>query len=238
MGGKHYLIATLLALLVLARAASAHDMSTMGGGDMDGMSMHDMHVMHGDMKNMAMHMTWSDLRPANAADKARADEIVAMLQTVLAKYKDFHVADADGYKPFHPEYKKQRVVHFTNWDYAVKAQFVFNASQPTSLLYKLVGDNGYELIGAMYTAPRGWSEDRINERVPLSVARWHKHINLCLPRRGTDPQAVDWTKLGPDGSIDTEQDCDAAAGVFYPALYGWMVHVYPWETNPQEVWAH
>lgn len=254
MRATEYLLVAVVAGLAFAGTAKAHDMNNMGGmnmdgsssaaasssamGDSDDMSMHDMHVAHGDMKNMALHMTWSDLRRANPADKARAGELVTTLQSALAKYKDFHVAESDGYKPFHPEYKKQRVVHFTNWEYAVKAQFVFNPSQPTSLLYKRVGDDGYELIGAMYTAPRGWSEDQINERVPLSVARWHKHVNLCLPKRGADPQTVDWTKLGPDGSIVTEPGCDAAGGRFYPTLYGWMVHVYPWETNPEEVWAH
>jgi len=206
-----------------------------GMGDMD---MHDSHLDHSHMKNMALHMTWSDPMPPSAADQARADETVATLKKALDRYKDYRVAEADGYKPFHPEFKNQSMVHFTKWYYAVKAQFSFNPAEPTSLLYKPMPNGGYELIGAMYTAPKLWSEQQLNQRVPLSIARWHKHVNICFPKKGVDPAAVDWNKFGPDGSIATEKECDAAGGRFYPTLFGWMVHVYPWETNPREVWAH
>ena len=88
------------------------------------------------------------------------------------------------------------------------------------------------MVGAMYTAPKRWSDDRLNQRVPLSIARWHKHINLCFPKKGTDPSTVDWKKFGM-GTIATKAACDEAGGVFYPQLFGWMVHVYPWEKDPQ-----
>ena len=185
---------------------------------------------------MAAHMGYTTLRPKSAGDQGRADKMVETLRTALAKYKDYHVAEADGYKPWHPEMKTP-IVHFTKLWYAVKAQFTFNPSQPTSLLYKRTADGTYELVGAMYTAPKRWPEDKLNRRVPLSVARWHKHINLCLPKKGTDPASVDWKKFGM-GSIATKEACDAAGGVFYPQIFGWMVHVYPWQKDPQLVWAH
>jgi hypothetical protein len=223
----------------------------MGSMDMGGMTHHEMpeegenaasmdrmmsseHMEHDPM--MAAHMGYTELRPKNDSDQHRADELVATLQTALAKYKDYHVAEADGYKPWHPE-MKQPIVHFTKKWYGLKAVFTFNPAQPTSLLYKRVADGGYELVGAMYTAPKRASDEKLNERVPLSVARWHKHINLCFPKKGTDPSTVDWKKFGM-GSITTKEACDEAGGVFYPQLFGWMVHVYPWEKNPQLVWAH
>ncbi len=232
---------------------SGHDMSEMSGGeasdssnmkegemesmlDDDAMD-HDVHL-GGNMKNMSLHMAYTDLRPGNDADKARAAVLVTDLQHALAKYKDYHVAEADGFKPFHPEFKQQKVVHFTkNW-YGLKAAFTFNPTEPTSLLYQRTPDRGYKLIGAMYTDHKGASIDQLNERVPLSVARWHRHINLCVPARGTDMKTADWTKFGPNGSIATKEACDAAGGRFFPQMFGWMVHVYPWETNPQLVWAH
>jgi hypothetical protein len=244
--------AALIALMITAftfataRFARAHDMSTMkmesapqgnspaGSDDMD---MHDSHLDHSQMKKMALHMLWSDPRPADAADQARANEMVATLRKALDRYKDYHVAEDDGFKPFHPEIK-QSVVHFTKWSYALKAQFTFDPSEPTSLLFKRTPDGGYELIGAMYTAPRRSTEQQLNQRVPLSVARWHKHVNICLPRKGTDPATVDWSRFGGNGSIVTEPECDAAGGRFLPTLFGWMVHVYPWETDQQAVWAH
>src|ERR1700735_2357075 len=153
--------------------------------------------------NMFLHMDFTILRPGNETDQARAAVLVTDLQHALAKYKDYHVAEADGFKPFHPEIKQQKVVHFTrNW-YGLKASFTFNPDEPTSLLYQRTPDGGYKLIGAMYTDRKAATPDELNQRVPLSVARWHRHVNICFPQ-----------------------------------IFGWMVHVYPWETNPQLVWAH
>ncbi len=210
------------------------EMEAMSGGpEMD----HDMHMGQG-MKNMSKHMAYTALRPETAADKARAASIVSDLQRALGKYKDYHAAEAEGFKPFHPEIKNQKVVHFTrNWN-ALKAAFTFNPDEPTSLLYERTPDGGYKLIGAMYTDRKNASADQLNERVPLSVARWHRHINLCFPARGTDMKTADWTKFGFNGSIATKADCDAVNGRFYPQVFGWMVHVYPWEQNPRMVWAH
>lgn len=243
---------TMVAVFAFSHAsvARAHDMNDMPGMDMSHdsggnspdsmgeMTMHDSHLGHDNMKNMALHMMWTDPEPATPADRAKADEMVATLRKALERYKDYRVAEADGFKPFHPEFKQQAIVHFTKWSYALKAQFTFNPSEPTSLLYKRTSDGGYELIGAMYTAPKRWDEQQLNARVPLGIARWHKHINICAPKKGTDPSTVDWTRFGPNGSIATADACDAAGGRFYPTLFGWMVHVYPWETNQQQVWAH
>jgi hypothetical protein len=235
------LVATTLALSAPAFADDMKGME-MSGHDMSQMSDdeaidHDMHMGHGDMKNMSLHMAYTDLRPGNDSDKARAAVLVTDLQHALAKYKDYHVAEADGFKPFHPEFKTP-VVHFTrNWN-GLKAAFTFAPNEPTSLLYQRTPDTGFKLIGAMYTDHKGATDDQLNQRVPLSVARWHRHINLCFPPRGTDIKTADWTKFGFNGSIATKEACDAAGGRFFPQVFGWMVHVYPWETNPQLVWAH
>lgn len=265
MPARHFEFRLLLALaftFALATSASAANVGEMGAmgamdmsnpnggamamspGDTDAMSsmnmndMHDSHLGGGEMGNMKDHMKWTDLRPADPADTERADKLVETLKTALAKYQDYHAAEAAGFRPFHPEIKAQKVVHFTKWTYALKAAFEFNPAEPTSLLYERTADGGYKLIGAMYTAPRRWDPDELNQRVPLSVARWHQHIDICIPKKAADPKTADWTKFGPRGSIVTEQDCTAAGGRFFPVLFGWMVHVYPWETNPQEVWAH
>jgi hypothetical protein len=185
---------------------------------------------------MSAHMAWSDARAATGTDSERAAQIVKTLQTALARYKDYHVAEADGFKPFHPELQ-QNVYHFTRWQNGLKAAFTFDPAKPTSLLYKKTPNGGYELVGAMYTAPRGTSEAKLDRRVPLSVARWHRHINLCFPPKGQGASA-DWTKFGFAGSISTKAACDAAGGRFYPQVFGWMVHVYPWATTQQAAWAH
>lgn len=185
---------------------------------------------------MSAHMAWSDSRPANDADRARAAEIVKTLQTALVKYKDYRVAEADGFRPFHPELS-QKLYHFTRWQNGLKAGFVFDPVEPTALLYRKTANGDYELVGAMYTAPRTTSEARLDQRVPLSVARWHRHVDLCFPPKGQDATA-DWTKFGFAGSIATKAECDAARGRFHPQVFGWMVHVYPWATTQEAAWAH
>jgi hypothetical protein len=86
--------------------------------------------------------------------------------------------------------------------------------------------SGYELVGAMYTMPKRATEEQLNERVPLSIATWHLHTNLCMPPKGERLMAH-YSKFGLRGSIATLEACDAAGGVFHPVVFGWMVHVYP-----------
>ena len=191
--------------------------------------------MTGEHMHPEAHMRWSTLRPALPADQQRAVQIVETLRGSLDKYKDYHAAIADGYEPFFPN-APQRMVHFTNNWQGFLGAFRFDPAQPTSLLYKKT-PGGYELIGAMYTAPRGMAEEKLDARVPLSVARWHQHVNICLPPRGKGSSA-DWTVFGPAGSIATREECSEAGGRFYPQVFGWMVHVYPFEQTPEKIWTH
>jgi hypothetical protein len=45
------------------------------------------------------------------------------------------------------------------------------------------------------------------------------------------------SKFGLNGSITTEAACDAAGGTFLPHIFGWMVHMYPWEKTPDAIWS-
>ncbi|MFZ0211938.1 MAG: hypothetical protein WBE20_03545 [Candidatus Acidiferrales bacterium] len=192
-----------------------------------------------DMSDMDMHMAhmfMTTLRPANAADQARAAQILAALRPAIEKYQDYKVALDDGCKIFAPSVPQQ-IYHFTLRRNAIRAQFTFDPARPTSLLYKKVG-GGYQLVGVMYTAPKRFTEDQLNQRIPLSVARWHKHVNFCLAPFGTPQSQVDHTKFGFAGSISSEEACSAAGGHWIPQVFNWMVHVYPFESDPAKIWAH
>jgi hypothetical protein len=192
---------------------------------------HDMaHMHHGD--NPHMHMT--SARPQTAADAQRANEIVKELRAGIEKYKDYHVALDEGYKIFLPNVP-QPEYHFTNYTHGFLEAFTFDPARPTSLLYKKTAD-GYDLVGAMYTMPKRASEEQLNERVPLSVATWHLHTNLCMPPRD-QRKTADYTKFGLHGSITTQDACDAAGGKFHPVVFGWMVHVYPYEESTEKIFA-
>jgi hypothetical protein len=196
-------------------------------------AMVDMQHMHaGDSAHM--HMT--KLRPTNTGDQQRANEIVDQLRAGIEKYKDYHVALNEGYKIFMPNVPQQEY-HFTNYTNGFLEAFTFDAARPTSLLYRKTSD-GYQLVGAMYTMPKRATEEQLNQRVPLSVATWHQHTNLCMPPKGNrDRRHTDWTKFGLRGSITTQEACDAAGGTFYPVIFGWMVHVYPYEDSTAKVFA-
>jgi len=214
-------------------------------GSMPGMDMDDMHhdaaqdadaAMSGHHMDMGAHMYMTALRPANPADEQRTAQILATLRPAIEKYKDYRVALADGFQIFHPEVPQEHY-HFTNYRYAFEAALRFNPEHPTSLLYKKTRD-GYELEGAMYTARKNATEDDLNARVPLSVARWHKHVNICLPPKGAQAQPAAFKEFGFRGSISSEEACREAGGRWYPQIFGWMVHVYPYESDPAKIWAH
>ncbi|HUC54555.1 MAG TPA: hypothetical protein VMR90_10935 [Candidatus Cybelea sp.] len=221
-----------------AQESPGMDRSKMPGMDMEDAkaneahAVHDMTPGHMDAHNLHMHMT--AMRPQTPEDAARAKEIVAQLRGGIEKYKDYHVALHDGYKIFLPNLP-QPEYHFTNYMNGFLETFKFDPARPTSLLYKKTA-TGYELVGAMYTMPKRATEGQLNERVPLSVAMWHLHTNLCMPQKGHLRNA-DWTKFGLQGSIATEEACDAADGRFQPVIFGWMVHVYPYEDSTDKIFA-
>ena len=198
-------------------------------------SAHAMHSMEEHM-DMGPHMKMSALRPAKPGDAARAQQVVEAARKASQKYVDYHAALADGYKIFHPEIP-QKMYHFTNYGYAMEAAFRFNPEHPTSLLYEKRGDD-YELIGAMYTAPKRLSEDQLDERIPLSVAQWHEHVNFCAPPAGRRKEMLaPHPQFGLKGSIATQEACDAAGGTFHPVIFNWMVHVYPFEKEQASIWS-
>jgi hypothetical protein len=212
--------------------------SSMPGMDMDDAKANEARAVHdmtpGHMGGHSFHMHMTSMRPQTPVDTARANEIVSQLRSGIEKYKDYHVALNEGYKIFLPNLP-QPEYHFTNYVSGFLQAFTFDAARPTSLLYKKTSD-GYELVGAMYTMPKRATEEQLNKRMPLSVAMWHLHTNLCMPQKGQLRNA-DWTKFGLKGSIATQEACDDANGRFQPVIFGWMVHVYPYEDSLDRVFA-
>ena len=208
-----------------------HDMPGMDDG-----ATHAMHSMEGHHMDMGAHMKMTSLRDLKPGDEAKADQVVEASRRVAAEYPDYRVALAEGFKIFMPN-RPQQQYHFTNYRYAFESRRHFNPDHPTSLLYEKNGD-GYKLIGVMYTAPKDFTEDQLNERIPLSIAQWHAHVNLCIPPRDRRQQA--WqphAQFGLAGSITTKEACDEAGGRFLPQVFGWMVHVYPFEQRPEDIWS-
>jgi hypothetical protein len=224
-------------------AGSGHDMSQMQGKDAamgtdkneSDASAHVMNSMEGHL-DMGPHMKMTALHAPKPGDAARAQQVAEEARKASEKYTDYHTALAEGYKIFLPEVP-QKMYHFTNYGYAAEARFRFNPEHPTSLLYEKHGD-GYKLIGVMYTAPKRFTEEQLDERIPLSVAQWHEHVNFCAPPADQRQNMLaGHSQFGLRGSITTQEACDAAGGTFHPVIFNWMVHVYPFEKNQANIFS-
>ena len=225
---------------------SQHDMSNMKdmpmGNDKEDndTGAHVMHSMEGHM-DMGPHMKMTALRKAQPGDAERAQKVADEARKVSDYYADYHKALADGFQIFLPNIP-QKMYHFTNYQYGREAFWHFNPEHPTSLLYEKNG-NDYKLIGVMYTAPKRLTEDDLDQRIPLSVAQWHEHVNFCRPPATMSPAEKKEALLGSNaqfglrGSIHTQEACDAAGGTFLPIVFNWMVHVYPFEKGQASIWS-
>src|SRR5208283_3940499 len=227
----------------------------MGGVGMDSLGGSGTEAVNGMGKHMDMspHLTMTSMRAATPADLARARQIMQTMRKQLAKYHEYKVAESDGYLPY-METVPQDVYHFVNRR-QTQAEYLgdVDLSHPGSLLYEKKSLGGYQLVGAMYSAPPNYTPDQLDKMIPLGVARWHEHTNICLPSgitqedvmngritphlsaaavgegRHTDPRFgyVADQRFGFMGAIADAGDCEAAGGNFHPQIFGWMVHVYP-----------
>lgn len=188
------------------------------------------------------HMTLTPVRPAARSDSLRAAAVADTLRRAIARYADVRVAEADGFRALLPNVKQQKVLHYTRYGWAARAAFGFDPAKPTSLLYRRDPDGTLRLIGAMYTAPERATLDELDRRVPLSIARWHLHTNVCIPRFG---QRRRWAEMrdgkpvfGPLSPIASRGECDAVGGRFLPHIFGWMVHANVLDgDDPATVWG-
>jgi hypothetical protein len=231
---RRVVLSSLLALpvLVVASRGIARAQTARAGG----------HEPATVVDGSAIHMEMTPVRPPAPGDSVRAAAIADELRGAIARYRDTATAVADGYRMFAPQIKNQKVYHFTRGWSAVQEAFRFDASKPTSLLYTKGADGKFVLVGGMYTAPKRFSLDKLDERIPLSVARWHKHVNWCVPAHG---QGARWLErangqpvFGPESPIATKEACDAVGGVFHESLLGWMVHANVMTSNdPAAIWG-
>jgi len=218
---------------------SQHDMSNMAMGPEKGPDADAaapvMHSMEGHM-DMGPHMKMTELRAMRPGDAERAQKVLEGARKASEKYLDYHVALNDGFRIFLPNVP-QKVYHFTSYAYGREAAFSFNPEHPTSLLYEKHGDD-YKLVGVMYTAPKRFTEDDLDQRIPLSIAQWHEHVNFCRAPLGHIMESFGPNpRFGFKGSIASREECDAAGGTFIPLVFNWMVHVYPFEKDQAAIWS-
>lgn len=187
------------------------------------------------------HLLLSARRGATAADSARATELLATIRRELSRYREVDSARKDGYEPFLPHIPLP-IYHFVNRFLGLLEAVSFDPARPTALLYRKNADGSFVLSGVMYTAPHFVDETVLDQRIPLSLVRWHQHVNWCMPRRGEQHRWADSVagkpRFGPESPIATRESCLEAGGRFRPKLFGWMVHVNAFGSDdPREIWG-
>ena len=197
-------------------------------------------VVAGGAIQVTPHLRATPAGPATAADSARAKAITDSLWRAIRKYEDPRAAGADGYTRLNPE-RRQRVIHLNKRSNAAQNESGFDPGRPTSLLYDRAPGGGLVLAGAMFTAPVTATLEELNARVPLGIAQWHLHTNVCTPTRGENAR---WREtkdgkpvFGPQGGIATKEACDAVGGQFRETEFNWMVHV-DFKPDGTVSWAH
>lgn len=187
------------------------------------------------------HMTMGPTKHATAADSARAAEIVVAGRAALGKYAEVKAAEAAGYVKFMPWLDNQIIYHYNNVPNIMATMMGgFDVAKPASLLYtKTKGE--MRLVGAMYSGGIDPTPDALDARLPLGIAHWHEHVNIC----GPSPDSVAAGVVKIDGAstarwlkINTREECTAAGGRFAPRLFGWMAHVYFFGSDdPKAIWG-
>jgi hypothetical protein len=209
-------------------------------GSMPGMDMRDgedMNNMGPSMAAMAGHVYMTPLRAKRPGDKEKAEAVVATAKAAIERYKDYRKALQDGYVIANPQLKQPQY-HFMNKANTREADLHFDPAKPTALLYRRTPMLEYKLEGVMYTTNPDATEDELNQRIPLSIARWHRHVNFCeAPEdRAKDYQSAH-PKFGMFGSINTEEACKAERGIFHPYVFTWMLHIFPYEPDFKDVFS-
>ena len=252
-GFAGFFVAALLALFIAGSAGHSQKRSDPVAGppgssvastdlsgnacDTMGSSMAGMNVMGQSMTAMTNHMCITPIRPKQPGDEQRAKAVVEQVRAAIERYRDYKKAVADGYVQANPTVDQPQF-HFTNEANAKLADSEFDPARPTSLLYFQTPMQKFRLEGVMFTTRPNATEDELNERIPLSVARWHKHTNFCgAPANKIKEYFGKNPKFGMFGSIHTKQACDAEGGTFMPEVFTWMIHVFPYEDDFKNVFS-
>ena len=201
---------------------------------MDGSDMADMGP---SMAAMTGHMTVTMPRPIQPGDEDKARAIVAQVRASIERYKDYRNALVDGYEIANPKVDQPQF-HFNNHANIQEAEHRFDPTRPSSLLYFKTPKQHYKLEGVMFTASPHASEEELNYRIPLSIGRWHEHTNFCAaPADRAQEYFGQHPKFSMFGSINTAEACKAEGGTFYPRVFTWMIHVFPYEENLKDIFS-
>lgn len=172
------------------------------------------------------------------------DTQVAKATLATMKYRDWSVAQADGYT-VSTQYVPQMGIHVSNSNYTMN----FDPTSPIGMIYKDAGSGvPGELIGMWYVVPNDQicaifsvtgpcqpsdvkpvgfgltNTDEDSTDLNSVQKSWHTHTNLCFI-----PNPLSVVEQGPSGS---HQACKDLGGIVNFETYAWMIHLYNFIPNP------
>jgi hypothetical protein len=200
---------------------------------------HDMAAMTATGMSMDHHMVLTPERTPAPQDLERARDLLATLHHALLPYRNYRVALSQGFRIFLPSVP-QDVYHFVDYP-ASNEEYSghFDAARPGALLYVKNSDGTFTLVGAMYSAPVNDTPDQLDAMVPLAVARWHQHTNICLPdgitlndllRNEIGANRTDLPGLLPVSAGGRAPDLDHELGIFADGRFGFTGKIHEPET--------
>jgi hypothetical protein len=102
-----------------------------------------------------------------------AARLVADTKAAAVRFEDLQTALAEGYYQVAPP--RNGLAHYMNTAYNRDGRIV-DPDRPESLIYLLLTDGSWKLVGIMYRMP---SPDQPGPRVGGPLTAWHAHDNLC-----------------------------------------------------------
>lgn len=172
-----------------------------------------------EMPAMAhVHMSFTPRRAGTAADTARAIALLEALRQAVAPYQTLEAARAAGYVARRsPESVKEgKLLHAGRRPGRLRDIGKFDPATPQALLFRRVADGAMQLAGAMFVAPPLATIEDLDAMVPLGVARWHQHMNVCVSADRSSSRRL--------AHATTEGACSRLGGRFR-SQSRYMVHV-------------
>ena len=173
--------------------------------------------------DMMPHQSHSAALPITYAELKNTVTQLERARQATAKYQDVHVAETDGYHQIGPDFPGTGI-HFVQ----TLEPKGFDIEKPPILIYQKNPDapGGYSLVGVVYlwNAAAGPDGQPLNPPFPKSLARWHRHTNLCMAPGLANPHGL------------TESQCREQGGRFI-AEAPWMVHAWIWKDSPSGVFS-
>jgi hypothetical protein len=160
-------------------------------------------------------LTYAELKNT-AAELERARQ-------ATAKYQDVHAAEADGYQMVGGDMPGMGIHYVLTME-----PNGFDIEKPPILLYvkNSAPQGGYSLagVGYLWNAPEGPDGQPLNAPFPKSLARWHRHENICVLPHLENPHGL------------SENQCREQGGHFI-AKTQWLVHAWIWKDNPTGIFS-